>query len=162
MARKYTKEVLEDAVKDSLSFAGVLRKLNLKQAGGTQTHITRMIHRYEIDISHFTGARWNKGRELHHLRKSAKDILTILPLGSNREKTFRLKRAMLEVGSNYICSECGIKDSWNAKELVLEVDHIDGNSLNNLANNLRFLCPNCHSQQKDTNRPHKYARMVER
>ncbi len=42
---------------------------------------------------------------------------------------------------------CGI-ETWNAKELSLELDHIDGNNRNNTRENLRFLCPNCHSQTK--------------
>jgi 5-methylcytosine-specific restriction endonuclease McrA len=46
---------------------------------------------------------------------------------------------------DYSCSECGISD-WNGKELRLELDHIDGDSTNNLVENLRLLCPNCHSQ----------------
>lgn len=32
------------------------------------------------------------------------------------------------------------------KALVLHVDHVDGDAWNNEAENLRFLCPNCHSQ----------------
>ena len=159
---KYTKELLQIAVDNSLSFAGVLRNLGLKQAGGTQSHITAMIRRNSIDTSHFTGSRWNKGREQPHLRRSANDILVLLPNGSNRTKTYQLRRAMTESGVLYSCAECSTGNEWNNRELVLEVDHVDGDSLNNRINNLRFLCPNCHSQQKDTNRPHKYAGVVER
>lgn len=43
------------------------------------------------------------------------------------------------------CLHCGI-DSWQNRPLVLELEHIDGNSENNLENNLCCLCPNCHSQ----------------
>lgn len=43
------------------------------------------------------------------------------------------------------CAECGIKD-WNGKELVLDLEHKDGNSENNKEENLCCLCPNCHSQ----------------
>lgn len=44
------------------------------------------------------------------------------------------------------CTECGQEGIWNNKPLVLQLDHIDGNSDNNLPNNLRLLCPNCHTQ----------------
>jgi hypothetical protein len=47
--------------------------------------------------------------------------------------------------SEYRCTLCDIS-AWMGKELTLEVDHIDGNRTNNTLSNLRWLCPNCHSQ----------------
>lgn len=44
-----------------------------------------------------------------------------------------------------ICEECGI-DNWLGKKITLEIDHIDGNTKNNSPENLKLLCPNCHSQ----------------
>lgn len=66
-----------------------------------------------------------------------------LKQGGNLGKT-SLKRYLTEK-HGYKCSCCGIS-KWNEKPLVLEVDHIDGNSYNNNEDNLRLICPNCHSQ----------------
>lgn len=44
------------------------------------------------------------------------------------------------------CSECGQESTWNNKSLTLQLDHIDGNSDNNNVDNVRLLCPNCHTQ----------------
>ena len=48
----------------------------------------------------------------------------------------------------YECTGCGIGDTWNGNPITLQLDHIDGNNKNNLLSNLRWLCPNCHSQTK--------------
>ena len=53
------------------------------------------------------------------------------------------KRILFE--RDYSCQECGIGPEYNGKPLSLEF-HIDGNSTNNKVENLRILCPNCHSQ----------------
>lgn len=45
----------------------------------------------------------------------------------------------------YKCNECDIFE-WNGKEIVLELEHKDGDSSNNDPENLELLCPNCHSQ----------------
>ena len=45
----------------------------------------------------------------------------------------------------YQCETCALTD-WNKQHLTLELDHIDGIRTNNQLNNLRWLCPNCHSQ----------------
>ena len=47
------------------------------------------------------------------------------------------------------CFECGQESTWNNKPLVLQVDHIDGDSDNNYPKNLRLLCPNCHTQTEN-------------
>ncbi len=44
------------------------------------------------------------------------------------------------------CNACGVGNSYNNKPLLLEIDHINGRCHNNILSNLRFLCPNCHSQ----------------
>lgn len=47
----------------------------------------------------------------------------------------------------YFCVVCKLTD-WNGKPITLQVDHIDGNAGNNDPQNLRLICPNCHSQTK--------------
>ena len=142
IARKYTKELLEPIVAQSYSVAGVLRLLGLRQDGGAHTHISRTIKRLEIDTSHF---RPYSGKR-SPARRAPEQILVNRPPGSRRDKPHLLKRALVELGRPYKCAGCGNDGLWQGSPLTLEVDHIDGDFLNNLAENLRFLCPNCHRQ----------------
>jgi len=63
-----------------------------------------------------------------------------------RPKPCNLKQLLLEIGRRYVCAECGQEPVHNGKPLTLPVDHIDGDNTNQLPENLRFLCPNCHAQ----------------
>lgn len=62
------------------------------------------------------------------------------------------------------CEACGIGDEWNGQPLSLHMDHIDGNSDNNVLANLRILCPNCHSQTETwrgrNKKPHRRNRYL--
>ena len=60
--QKYTKEWLEELCKDSFSLAEVLKKAGRKQGGGNQETLKKKIQEFDIDISHFTGQLWNKGK----------------------------------------------------------------------------------------------------
>jgi len=46
----------------------------------------------------------------------------------------------------YECGECSNLGEHNGKKLSLQLDHINGTHTDHRIENLRFLCPNCHSQ----------------
>lgn len=140
--RKYTEELLRDAVEHATSVNGVLRYLGLNLAGGTHAHISRRIKAFGIDTSHFV--RHQNGSSGPRLR--ACDLLIRIPHGSQRTKPPLLRRALKEIGRPYVCDGCGNPGEWCGQPLGLEIDHIDGDYHNNEPSNLRFLCPNCHSQ----------------
>lgn len=56
-----------------------------------------------------------------------------------------LRKALIKI-QGYKCVECGIGETYNSKLITLHIDHKDGDSTNYTLENLRFLCPNCHSQ----------------
>ena len=47
------------------------------------------------------------------------------------------------------CTICGTGNVWNGKPLTIEIDHVDGNYKNNHPDNLRCICPNCHTQTEN-------------
>lgn len=55
-----------------------------------------------------------------------------------------LRKKIVMEEQEYKCSHCGL-DEWMGLRITLELDHIDGNRDNNIRENLRCLCPNCHS-----------------
>jgi len=65
---------------------------------------------------------------------------------ANSRSTRAVKARLLEAGIlKNVCSQCGIYD-WHGNPLSIQIDHINGISDDNRLENLRMLCPNCHSQ----------------
>jgi hypothetical protein len=151
MTTKYTKELLEPIVKDSVSFAEVIRKLGLKWSGGTQQNIKKWITFYELNISHFLGEAANSGCN-HKGGPDKKHWTEVLVLADVERRSIRLRSALLESGREYKCEKCDNLGEWQGTELLLQIDHKDGDKKNNRPDNLRFLCPNCHWQTENWGR----------
>lgn len=149
MNTKYPEDLLENIVKKSISIMEVLRHLNLKPSGGNHSHIKNRIKSLGIDTSHFLGSRANSGP--NHKGGPSKlkpEQILIYSRVGRRENIHKLRRALIEYGLKYKCFDCGITDIYNNKPITLEIHHVDEDFLNNRVENLKFLCPNCHSQQK--------------
>lgn len=77
------------------------------------------------------------------LRKTDEEIFCINSCASRNT----VKRRILEKGLlEYKCAICGNKGLHNNKPLSLQLDHINGVNNDHRLENLRWLCPNCHSQ----------------
>lgn len=83
-------------------------------------------------------------RSLERSRKTAHWLATgVATLGGTKGHYVKLYLLDQQDGC---CDICGIADMWNDMELILVLDHIDGDSSNNRRENLRMVCPNCDSQ----------------
>ncbi|MFD7917502.1 HNH endonuclease [Streptomyces sp. NPDC059752] len=142
-AVKWTKEILTAAVADSTNMCQVLRHLGLEVVGGHHTHISRRVKAFDIDTSHFQLPS-PAGRP--KTRRSPERLL-VKQHGpdARRMQSEHLKRALAALGVPEVCRMCGTPPTWRGHPLPLEVDHVDGDWRNNLPENLRLLCPNCHS-----------------
>ena len=143
MKRSWTDKQLINAVKDSTSFRQVIKKLGLKPAGGNYFQLTKYISELKLNTRHFKGKGWSKGlKGTVIVRISLEKILVI----DSSFQSYKLKKRLLAAGiKEPECEECGWAKKTTDGRIPLGLDHINGNSRDNRLENLRILCPNCHS-----------------
>lgn len=143
--KKWTFQQLREAAKTSSSIRQVIVKLGLVPAGGNYVQIQRYIKEDGVSITHFSGKGWRKGtRKPVVAPRSLKEILIINSSYQSHELKLRLWGEKLKPMA---CEQCGWAKKAIDGRLPLELDHVNGDRYDNRIENLRILCPNCHSLQ---------------
>lgn len=139
--KQFSKEELERIVNESKTLAEVMRILGYTgNRGNSINGLKKYFDKLGIDYSKFSK------NSIHNFSHPQKELSEILVKNCEYTNLTRLKkRIMRENLLGDVCSICGIKE-WQGKPLVLQVDHINGDNRDNRIENLRLLCPNCHSQ----------------
>ena len=134
------------AVKSSVTIIEIIRKLGLSEQKSAYRGIHRRIRKLGLDVSHL------KGREIVRAHAKLLGLAAKRPLtehlveNSSYDNKSLKRRLVKEQLLEYKCSKCGIGEEWDEAPLVLQLDHINGVHDDNRIDNLRLLCPNCHSQ----------------
>ena len=141
--RSWTIEQLKRAVKSSRSYAQTLIKLGLKEAGGNYIQIKKYVKENNLNVTHFKGRGWNKG-----LRGIGKPLIPLekILVKNNHFQSYKLKKRLFAAGIKLPrCEQCRWAEKTIDGYVPLELDHINGDHCDNRLDNLRVLCPNCHS-----------------
>lgn len=138
-----TDEQFVELIKNSTNISEVLFKLGYSINGNSWgfSQVRKRMDELKLSPSMFKG----KSAMLEKVKESnlTAEMLLKENCKHNRNclRRFILKNDLIP----YKCAICGTVE-WNGKTLSLELDHINGINNDNRLENLRFLCPNCHSQ----------------
>ncbi|MEV6567409.1 HNH endonuclease signature motif containing protein [Streptomyces kronopolitis] len=142
--RPLPEEELRTAVAGGTGYADVMRALGLPVNDANHRRIRRTVVQLGLDVSHFTRRSRRVVRPAPPEPLAAR-VLCVRPEGSPRVNRERLHRALGEIGVPYACATCGNPGTWREQPITLQIDHVNGDWLDNRAENLRYLCPNCHA-----------------
>lgn len=130
-----------ELVKESFSYSEILRKLGINTKGGNSSKLLKQrIYDLNIEINHFENKTNKMIQELIPLQDILVENSTYKNISSLKKRL--IKENILE----YKCEICGNEGVWNGQPMTLQLDHINGINNDHRLENIRFLCPNCHSQ----------------
>lgn len=139
--RKWNTQELIQAVRTNEHITDVLKKLGLRHSSLNAKTIKKYIEEYKLDTSHWKG-QITRQRRVGHESSVSEVFVANSTFTRSHLKEKILKYNLLP----YKCAECVSEPKWNDKLLTLQLDHINGINTDHRIENLRFLCPNCHSQ----------------
>lgn len=137
----WSEESLKNAVKKSECKSDVLRNLGISTKSGNFQTLDKYLKKYGIDDSSLK-YDYKRGNKWVSKLTNEKIFCENSTVSKHTLKNRILKEGLIE----YKCSSCELEDVWNGKPIQLQLDHINGKNTDNRIENLRYLCPNCHSQ----------------
>lgn len=140
---KLSDEQFVELLKKSSTISEVLFKLGYTVKGNSwgYSQVKRRMDDLNLDYSIFKGkSAVMKINKLNNVKKE-----DILKENCNHQRIVLRRYVIKNNLIPYKCAICGCTE-WQGKTLSLELDHINGINNDNRLENLRFLCPNCHSQ----------------
>ena len=123
-------------IKNSQFYSDVARKCGYNCITNYRV-IKKRIKQLNLDTSHFL-----KYKKISNVKKPLSEVAI---KNSTYSRGCLKLRLINDLKWEYKCKECGLGDKWHGKKLTLELDHINGINNDHRLENLRFLCPNCHS-----------------
>lgn len=139
-------------ISTSLTRAEVARKVNRCPNSNFNERLKKYCNEHDISIEHFT-VNENGNKEKYQLEEI---LVENSPASRKTLRDYLAKYNILE----YKCAICGNIGEWNRVSLTLQIDHINGINNDNRKENLRWLCPNCHSQTDTFNGKNKTKKEV--
>ena len=143
-----TQEALQDVLNKSSTWKEVRSIITDSNtvSGNAIKYLKRKINELDCDMTQFY-VNVNNGRveKLHKFINSSITIKYEDIFCENSNVSSRTMRVRYLKEVEYKCTKCSISE-WQSEKLTLQVDHINGINNDNRMENLRLLCPNCHSQ----------------
>lgn len=159
---KYTNDEFIEAVKVSHSYSEVCRRIGISPKGGNLNTVKNKIQKLNLDMSHFTGQRWNKGlTSKDHSSIKKKDISEILVENSGWNSGAIRQRLIKEGLKESKCECCG-RSEWMGIPIPLELHHINEIHTDNRLENLLILCPNCHAMTDSHIKVEQLSALIEK
>ena len=138
----YTDDEFKEIIARNHSWCACAKEVGLSPNGSNaRIQLKKRVDELHLDISHF-----DQTQDAHNT--STKYTLEeIMIENSSYQNTTKLKERIIAAKIiPYKCAICGNDGEWQGQKLILQLDHINGKHFDHRKENLRFLCPNCHSQ----------------